>query len=166
MKEEPAERERHLVVTLDDLVHRAARTGEQRISLSCATVTSILAALRAREPAPEQCCAGPMCDYSIGQIPRGPCEKGYGTLRRESAPLDREREALIEYADRYRSHWLDRDEAYWLQRMMQEVGELASVMAGDHDDTVEHELQQIGSIALNWLRRRALAGETPPKEEP
>lgn len=62
-------------------------------------------------------------------------------------------EKLIAMANEYTHHWVHKDDNYWLQRLMQEVGELASVMAGDHDDTMEHELLQIGSIALNWLRK-------------
>ena len=60
--------------------------------------------------------------------------------------------------------WLDRADDYWLCRLMQEVGELASVIAGDHSDTVEHELAQIGSIAVNWLRLRAALAIQPKGE--
>lgn len=60
---------------------------------------------------------------------------------------------VVRLAEKYREQWSDRPDAYWLMRLMQEVGELASVLAGDHDDTVEHELRQVASIALNWLRR-------------
>lgn len=51
------------------------------------------------------------------------------------------------------SLWLDKGDPYWLFRLLQETGELASVLAGDHDDTIEHELVQIASIAMNWLEK-------------
>jgi hypothetical protein len=56
--------------------------------------------------------------------------------------------------EKYRHHWRDRDDMYWLARLMQEVGELGSSLVGDHDDTPEHELVQIASIAINWLDKR------------
>jgi len=65
-------------------------------------------------------------------------------------------DSVIVKADEYADKWRDRDDAYWLQRLMQEVGELASALAGDHPDSPEHELEQIGSIAINWLRKRAV----------
>lgn len=57
-------------------------------------------------------------------------------------------------AIQHRYNWRGETESYWLQRLMQEVGELASVMAGDHTDTIEHELTQIASICVNWLDMR------------
>lgn len=82
-------------------------------------------------------------------------------LRAEESEGER---AIREMADRHAGRWSDQPDGYWLQRLMQEVGELASVLAGDHDDTVEHELAQIGSIARNWLRRRGdgIAPSAPP----
>lgn len=53
----------------------------------------------------------------------------------------------------HKDSWSDKNNNYWLQRLLQEIGELSSVMAGDHEDTMEHELAQIASIALNWLRK-------------
>ena len=53
------------------------------------------------------------------------------------------------------TRWRDKDDSYWLARLMQEVGELASSLVGDHEDTPEHELQQIASIAINWLDHRS-----------
>jgi hypothetical protein len=72
--------------------------------------------------------------------------------------MAQEHDAVVEHvaaaAHEHSWRWRERDEGYWLQRLMQEVGELASVLAGDHTDTVEHELTQVASIAVNWLRRR------------
>ena len=61
---------------------------------------------------------------------------------------------MCKLAKRCDGLWRDRDDSYWLMRLVQEVGELASSLACDHDDTPEHELKQIGSIAINWLAKR------------
>lgn len=55
----------------------------------------------------------------------------------------------------HRETWQDRDDAYWFQRLVSEVGELGASLAGDHDDPPEWELAQIASIARNWLRKKA-----------
>jgi len=54
----------------------------------------------------------------------------------------------------YAMHWRDRSSDYWLKKLMQEVGELASALAGDHEDPAEWELMQIRAICGNWLRMR------------
>ena len=59
---------------------------------------------------------------------------------------------------RTKRQWHDKTDAYWLARLQQEVGELASALVGDHEDTPEHELQQIASIAINWLGLRYKRG--------
>lgn len=64
-----------------------------------------------------------------------------------------EREVL-ELRRKYSAKWRDRDEHYWMERLMQEVGELASALAGDHDDPPEWELKQIAAICINWLEMR------------
>ncbi len=72
--------------------------------------------------------------------------------------------AVIKIARQFADYWTDKDDDYWLKRLMQEVGELAGVLAGDHDDTIEHELEQISSIAINWrenLRNRANRANRP-----
>jgi hypothetical protein len=71
--------------------------------------------------------------------------------------------AVIAVADRYAGKWADKDDAYWMARLTQEVGELASSLVGDHADPPEHELRQIGSIAINWLRRRAQLPKAQPE---
>jgi hypothetical protein len=60
---------------------------------------------------------------------------------------------VLEMKAKYAGYWNLEDNDYWLARLMQEVGEAASVLANDHDDTLEHELRQIASIALNWLEK-------------
>lgn len=63
-------------------------------------------------------------------------------------------EDVIALKEKYRELWRERPESFWLARLMQEVGELASVLAGDHSDPLEHELKQIAAICLNWLEMR------------
>lgn len=64
---------------------------------------------------------------------------------------------VLGVALKHRDTWADKDDDYWFYRLSQEVGELGSSLAGDHEDTPEHELRQIASIALNWLARREQA---------
>lgn len=71
---------------------------------------------------------------------------------------------VIALADRHAHRWQDRDDHYWFARLSQEVGELGSSLVGDHKDPPEHELRQIGSIAINWLRHRAAPGGETRKE--
>lgn len=61
--------------------------------------------------------------------------------------------AVVERANRYSEKWQDETGDYWFARLVQEVGELGSVLVGDHDDTDVHELEQIASIAISWLRK-------------
>ena len=97
------------------------------------------------------------CDHSVSGITGdvGYCCKCGKAIEQEA--LD-----VYSLAARYHDKWRDRDEFYWLARLMQEVGELSSSLVGDHPDTPEHELRQIASIVINWLGKRtkaALAGE-------
>ncbi len=66
--------------------------------------------------------------------------------------IDPPAQAVLAVASYYRSNWQTCDNSYWLARLMQEVGELSSSLVGDHRDPPEHELLQVASIALNWLR--------------
>ena len=72
-----------------------------------------------------------------------------------------ELDLVMSLAYNHAETWRDKDNSYWLARLMQEVGELASSLVGDHDDSPEHELRQIASIALNWLELRAGQGVMP-----
>jgi hypothetical protein len=55
----------------------------------------------------------------------------------------------------YSGTWRDKDESYWLARLCQEFGELASALVGDHEHSPDWELQQIAAISLNWLDMRS-----------
>lgn len=57
-------------------------------------------------------------------------------------------------ADRYEGKWRERSEAYWLSRMVQGTGRLASALTDEHDETPDHELLQIAAVAINWLEMR------------
>lgn len=61
---------------------------------------------------------------------------------------------VVAYRRMYWTHWRDMDEHYWMERLMQEIGELAGTLAGDHPDPTELELIQIASICINWLAMR------------
>lgn len=62
---------------------------------------------------------------------------------------------VIALKQQYAEKWRDKPESYWLMRLIQEIGELASALANDHEHTPDHELEQIASITLNWLEMRA-----------
>jgi len=54
--------------------------------------------------------------------------------------------------------WAGMPDERWLQGLVEEVGELASALAGRHEHTPEFELRQIAAIALNWLAERQWRG--------
>lgn len=60
--------------------------------------------------------------------------------------------------------WRDKEEYYWLCRLMEEVGELGASLANDHEDSPDHELTQIAAICINWLDMR-LENGTRENEE-
>lgn len=62
---------------------------------------------------------------------------------------------VLQLKQEHAQTWRDQPESYWLARLMQESGELASSLVGDHDDPPEWELTQIAAICLNWLEMRA-----------
>jgi len=64
---------------------------------------------------------------------------------------------VIDLYEKHRQTWADEDEWYWLTRLQEEAGELASAICGRGSDPIDLELREIASIALNWLRRRAAA---------
>lgn len=66
--------------------------------------------------------------------------------------------SVIVLKERYANHWSMKNDSYWLARLMQEVGELASAIVEDHEHPPETELLQIASICLNWLEKRDVVG--------
>ena len=55
--------------------------------------------------------------------------------------------------------WHDLEFHQWLPGLIEEIGELASSIAGKHEDHPHWELMQIASIALNWLRLFSTPGQ-------
>ena len=49
--------------------------------------------------------------------------------------------------------WQNKDDLYWLAGLIEEVGELAEALIGDHEHLPVEELMQIGGIAVNWISR-------------
>ena len=66
---------------------------------------------------------------------------------------------VINYKRKYESLWRDRCDAYWLERLAQEVDELKESLNGMHGDSPEWEIRQIASICINWLERKQRDGE-------
>lgn len=60
---------------------------------------------------------------------------------------------IEETAKRYTKYWHDKSMLYWYWRLFQEVFELGLALLGLHNDTVEHEVIQIASIATNMLKQ-------------
>ena len=54
----------------------------------------------------------------------------------------------------YKSHWRNKDDQYWLARLLEEVAELGMALQNEHEHTPEIELTQIASICVNWLEKR------------
>jgi len=61
---------------------------------------------------------------------------------------------VLEMASYYETYWQDRDDQYWLRRFYQEASELTLSLDNLHNDSPEHELTQLASICINWLRLR------------
>jgi hypothetical protein len=60
----------------------------------------------------------------------------------------------VSLAIQHKNTWRDKPESYWLAGLMEEVGELAGALVGQHEHSPESELIQIASICENWLRFR------------
>ena len=61
---------------------------------------------------------------------------------------------VCELVVQHRHTWQDEPDERWLKGMVEEVGELASALAGRHEHTPDYELRQIAAIAINWLAER------------
>jgi PHP family Zn ribbon phosphoesterase len=67
---------------------------------------------------------------------------------------------VTKLALKHKLTWRKRSNFYWLMRMLQEIVELAMALAGRHHDPPERELQQIASIAVNWLDKLEVEAAT------
>ena len=56
--------------------------------------------------------------------------------------------------------WANDSNWIWLINLQEEIDELRMTMLGEHEGPIEHELCQIASIAINWLRKPELL-QTP-----
>lgn len=79
--------------------------------------------------------------------------------------VSEEAQKVIRFAYLHRDYARDRDDAYWLALLVEEVGELASSLAGRHEDAPEVELHQIASICINWLDMRDQRQAAPQEEK-
>ena len=62
--------------------------------------------------------------------------------------------SVINLATEHKRTWRDEPEEYWFFRLIQEVGELGSALANDHEHPPDWELRQIAAICINWLQMR------------
>ena len=56
--------------------------------------------------------------------------------------------------NRHINTWADKPDCYWFYHLSQEVGELGSSLADDHEHSPEYEMAQIASICINWLAKK------------
>jgi hypothetical protein len=74
--------------------------------------------------------------------------------------VDRAAAMIYNCAEDHRDTWRDKPDRFWYLGLLEEVAELGLALLGWHkhpypdDDTVDWELRQIGSIAMNWIRKR------------
>jgi hypothetical protein len=63
-------------------------------------------------------------------------------------------QTVINLKEKHKATWRDKPEAYWLARLVEEIGELASALVGHHEHSPDYELRQIAAICMNWLEYR------------
>ena len=61
---------------------------------------------------------------------------------------------VYDLAETHKDTWHGEGDDRWLQGLVEEVGELASALAGRHEHSPEYELRQIAAISINWLAER------------
>lgn len=62
-------------------------------------------------------------------------------------------EDVIELKRKHHTTWLDKPDWFWYLSLLEEFIELGLCLAGLHKGPVEWELNQISSIAANWLEK-------------
>lgn len=71
--------------------------------------------------------------------------------------VDKAAALIWNYGEDHKETRQEENEKHWFFGLLEEVAELGLALLGHHKhpgtDTVEHELCQVGSIALNWLRK-------------
>jgi hypothetical protein len=71
--------------------------------------------------------------------------------------------ATIRLRNKYKFHWRNKSDWYWMWRLTQEVFELFGSLLGLHKDPARWELMQIAAISLNWMYK--IDGIEPRSED-
>lgn len=68
---------------------------------------------------------------------------------------DRYAQEVVDHEAKYnaRGQWHDKDIFYWFNALVEEIGELAQSLNGEHEHPPELELKQIGAIAIGMRRQ-------------
>ena len=72
----------------------------------------------------------------------------------KEAVLSKQIQAVLQLKEKHKDTWRDKPDDYWLARLMEETGELASSLVGHHEHDPDWELSQISAICMNWLEKR------------
>lgn len=64
-------------------------------------------------------------------------------------------ELVIRRKRRYKHRWRDASDWYWLWKLFQKMMGLIAVKLGIHDESAPYMLEQIASISMNWIEKRA-----------
>lgn len=94
------------------------------------------------------------CDEPIAEVVRLGDQIEELEAEVEKIPFDIRRRTALHV-----DTWSGRLDCYWFYRLCQEVGELGSSLAEDHEHSPEYEIAQIASICINWLIRKERKNE-------
>jgi len=72
-----------------------------------------------------------------------------------TSDLSYEQRCALALQNAHRATWRDKSDWCWLWQFLKEVWELVGTLAGWHHHSTSSELQQIASIAINWMEMRA-----------
>ena len=103
---------------------------------------------------PPEC---PNCNSNMVYTPQAIFQK-IDQLNRLLVEVQNPSQQVREVLDLKKKHvktWREEPDNYWVVRLFEEVGELASALVNRHEHTPELELAQISAICLNWLEKRA-----------
>ena len=78
----------------------------------------------------------------------------------EKIPLD-----IRQRVNRHIDTWSGQPDCYWFYRLSQEIGELGSSLADDHEHSPEYEMAQIASICINWLIKKEAEAEAEVRRD-
>lgn len=68
--------------------------------------------------------------------------------------MDGYAQIIVDHEAKYndKKTWHDKDQHYWFESLVEEIGELGEALKGEHIHPPELELTQIGAIAIGFLR--------------